>query len=218
MKRHARRATTFEHDALRILGFSPPLRRRRLNGKLTCKVCDGIVPKGQRVYCGSSCWDAGTRLWKATPQDVVYWRDKGACAECGLSTEQLIERLAKDGAVPSFLSTDLQRWVDAGETERAARQAAIEYQLEKWGVSARRGGNTRQTLYDVDHIVPVDLFCGDSDELNALDNLQTLCVPCHQKKSARQTSDRAKRRKRDKKRGSKEKQLRVSRERSLTDG
>ncbi len=49
-----------------------------------------------------------------------------------------------------------------------------------------KGFVPRRSLWELDHIVP--LIDGGGHEL---ENLQTLCTPCHKKKSAREATDRA---------------------------
>ena len=49
-----------------------------------------------------------------------------------------------------------------------------------------KGFVPRRSLWELDHIVP--LVDGGGHEL---ENLQTLCTPCHKKKSAREASERA---------------------------
>lgn len=81
-------------------------------------------------------------------------RDKGVCRDCGVST--LV----------------LRRELDAlSEEERGVR-------CEQLGVPPHRGepGNS---LWDADHMVPVS----EGGGCCGLDNIATLCVPCHYKKN-----------------------------------
>lgn len=55
-----------------------------------------------------------------------------------------------------------------------------------WKRLQERGFVRRRSLWELDHIVP--LIEGGGHEAS---NLQTLCVPCHRKKSAGETRDRA---------------------------
>jgi len=52
------------------------------------------------------------------------------------------------------------------------------------------GFKPRQSLWELDHIVP--LIDGGG---HGLDNLQTLCVPCHERKTSREARERTARRK-----------------------
>jgi len=55
-----------------------------------------------------------------------------------------------------------------------------------WARMRERGFVPRRSLWELDHKIP--LVDGGTHELS---NLQTLCVPCHRKKSAREQRDRA---------------------------
>jgi 5-methylcytosine-specific restriction protein A len=67
-------------------------------------------------------------------------------------------------------------------------------ELRGKGMTAKlrdRGFKPRKSLWELDHIVP--LIDGGGHEL---ENLQTLCVPCHERKTAAEARARAKRRQR----------------------
>jgi 5-methylcytosine-specific restriction protein A len=69
---------------------------------------------------------------------------------------------------------------------------ALRRQIRGRGRTARLrelGFLPRRSLWELDHVVP--LIDGGGHELS---NLQTLCVPCHRKKSADETRARAKKR------------------------
>lgn len=99
-------------------------------------------------------------------RQLLFKRDGGICAECGVDTivwhEELrgcLERLREDAGHPLFDHED--------DIESVARSVDIP-------VSRLMGGS----LWDVDHIKPI---CeGGRDEL---DNMQTLCVHCHRQKT-----------------------------------
>lgn len=80
---------------------------------------------------------------------LVFARDGGICQLCGIDC------------------TELRRALDAmPATDRGEIGAAMGIPAQR-----RRKGNR---LWDVDHIVP--LAVGGSNEL---ENLRTLCIPCH---------------------------------------
>jgi len=70
----------------------------------------------------------------------------------------------------------------------------IDNEAERAKVAEARQEGWRQRKaalrWEVDHIVPV----GDGGGGCGLDNLQTLCVPCHRAKTARQAAEKALRR------------------------
>ena len=58
------------------------------NGRLLCRYCHQEVPVGRRTFCSTLCVDE----WKirTSPSHVrllVYRRDHGVCAACGLDTK-----------------------------------------------------------------------------------------------------------------------------------
>ena len=55
------------------------------------------------------------------------------------------------------------------------------------GIQLRlEGYRIRQSLWECDHVIP-----STDGGADALDNLQTLCQPCHRNKTARENSARA---------------------------
>lgn len=125
---------------------------------------------------------------------LVFKRDGGVCKKCGLDTERLIDIAASADLVPSFKP----------DTEDPAIVYA-KYWTEKFGLAGR------DTLWDADHVIPVEEWPEGKDGLNDLANLATLCCHCHPEKSADHAKRRAKRRKQRKKVGPKEMQMRESR-------
>jgi 5-methylcytosine-specific restriction endonuclease McrA len=87
----------------------------------------------------------------------VFGRDSGVCALCGLDTEDLVRQLQN-------------LW--GNETGQDSLLERNGYSSWDWPPSVGR------SLWEADHIVPfVD---GGSD---TLDNLRTLCRPCHAKQT-----------------------------------
>lgn len=103
----------------------------------------------------------------ATLRRRVFQRDQGKCALCGLDAADL--RAALDG--------EWQR-VKLAHTPQERRERTAFRQQYRWFFR-------RASCWDADHIVP--LVEGGA---HSLENLRTLCVPCHQ----RVTRDLAKRR------------------------
>jgi 5-methylcytosine-specific restriction endonuclease McrA len=97
--------------------------------------------------------------------DMVLRRDKGICRSCGVDT------LALHAALKYVF----------GKCEKADRWEwwPLEFRdfAEAVGPIAKR---FPRRLYDIDHIEPLGEYGSDD-----MDNLQTLCVPCHQKKHSK---------------------------------
>ena len=131
--------------------------RRDAEGNRICAVCN---KRCSRKYCSDACRnEAYVRCDPGYARFVVYRRDCGVCAVCGCDTDK-IDRILK--------------WVRKFETRcdwghwpgRRAAQATL--------------GFTRDHLWEVDHIRPV----AEGGGLCGLDNLRTLCTPCHDAETA----------------------------------
>lgn len=131
---------------------------------------------------------------------------------CGLDTEELTKYHMLCGDVPAYRSTEVRfkhnRYRHHPNNSWTIRRLdAVTYQLEKMGANTNRND-----LWDMDHIIGVEVYTGDPALLNDLDNLRSLCIPCHRKRTAIQTKERAKRKKRMKKMGPVERAMREQRE------
>ena len=82
-------------------------------------------------------------------RDCVFDRDQGVCALCGIDTHRQRRHVMR---LPF------------------ARRMAELRSLEEHGIIQKK----RKTWWEADHIVPV-VEGGDS----SLDNMRTLCIPCH---------------------------------------
>jgi 5-methylcytosine-specific restriction enzyme A len=99
---------------------------------------------------------------------VVHQRDKGVCAECKTDTDaQRREYEALRRKAKSSLSSNS---ITAVNQELAAA-------LKRYGVPHSRSWGD---WWDADHIVPVIEGGGEC----SLDNLRTLCLPCHKRVTA----------------------------------
>ncbi|MEE9367190.1 MAG: HNH endonuclease signature motif containing protein [Dehalococcoidales bacterium] len=160
-----------ERDRIRATGHM---------GKIDmCRWCGGGLSGRRRSWCSDEC--VAEYLVRADPAYArarVSERDHGVCALCGRDTARLqqfwykgkhyLHRLWKKDHV---MGRDLiKAW-------RRMRTASL-------------GTDYRATGYwDMDHIVPVVKGGGGC----GLDNLRTLCIPCHRG----ETADLARRRARD---------------------
>lgn len=110
-----------------------------------------------------------------TFRDQVGLRDKGVCASCGRDCEA--ERRAWESLRPSkaWDAEDAADWYSKAFEERDAEHREwLEQEPVGW---------------QADHIVPLE-----DDGEHLLANAQTLCGPCHVVKTARENSERARRR------------------------
>lgn len=128
-------------------------------GRALCRNCNTEVPKGRRTFCSAACADDwAVRNNPGLMRQRVYQRDKGVCAMCGIDTAVLGRVLAKEWDRVKMARS---------APERREREAFR--QRYRWYFS-------RSSYWDADHIVPVSEGGGEC----SLENMRTLCVPCHQ--------------------------------------
>ncbi len=121
------------------------------NGRALCRWCQLEVPAGRFTFCSDWCVEE----WKlrSNPghlRERVFERDRGICAVCGLNCVAEFSRI------------------------RRLRGAARLRATSDWGM------NSRKSLWDADHILPVAEGGGECD----LHNMRTLCLKCHRSHTA----------------------------------
>ena len=122
-------------------------------GRPLCRWCRIEIPVRRRTFCSDAC----VHEWKLRTdpgylRERVLERDAGVCAKCSVDTVAL--------------RRDMRR------LDYAARRKF----LRDWGLSE----NSRKSLWDADHIVPVVEGGGQCD----LANMRTLCLKCHREATA----------------------------------
>lgn len=131
------------------------------HGRLLCRFCQKEVPVGRVTFCSNECvheWKIQTNPTYAARE--VLRRDGGVCNFCGAYT-----LLVRAKATVEYLS-DPKR-----DTKR-----------DWWWVAAKWPRDVYRRWWEMDHVTAVD----DGGGCCGLDNLQTLCVPCHKKKTVEQ--------------------------------
>jgi 5-methylcytosine-specific restriction enzyme A len=120
-----------------------------------CRWCKGAVAGRRRTFCSDACVHEW-RLRSSTSylRDCVLERDRGVCGICGLDTVRLRRRVMRLPFAKRML--EIRR-------------------LQQEGLASRG----RKTWWEADHILPV-VEGGDSN----LENIRTLCIPCHRKVTA----------------------------------
>lgn len=128
-------------------------------GRALCRRCGVEVPRGRRTFCSARCADEwAVRNSPSILRQHVYQRDRGICAICGVDAAVLGKVLSAEWNRVKMASSTL------GRRERDAFR-----QRYRWFFS-------RSSYWDADHIVPVSEGGGEC----SLENMRTLCVPCHQ--------------------------------------
>lgn len=149
--------------SIRSAPFDAPEHRRARgpDGRPLCRWCGVQVPKGRQTFCGQDCVDAFlVARAGGEARRRVEKRDRGLCQRCGLKTARIEQLLRKS---------------DPG------RRRIM------WQHLVRRGFKRLQSLWEMDHIVPVV----DGGGSCGLENLRTLCVPCHKNETALLAARRA---------------------------
>jgi 5-methylcytosine-specific restriction endonuclease McrA len=113
-----------------------------------------ILAARRRTFCSEYC----VHQWRLR-SDPGYLRD---------------HVFLRDRGVCALCETDA---VAAYAGLKRSRGRVRQEQLEMWGL---RSVNSRRSLWDADHIRPVAEGGGECD----LENLRTLCLPCHREVTA----------------------------------
>lgn len=147
-----------------------------------CRLCQAAVPKSRRSWCSQQCKDW---YYLATSSSYlrfkVYERDRGVCNRCKLDCDRLEVRAY---GYSTWTRLPVPRSSIAKQYEE---MRAICDELKRQGFAGVSPRN-RISLWAADHINP--LFDGGSFELQ---NVQTLCLPCHKEKTSTEATMRAKR-------------------------
>lgn len=120
------------------------------NGRNLCRWCKTEVSGRRRTFCSDGCVHEW-RLRSSTSylRDCVFARDKGICALCGHDT---VKHRRKVMRLPfAERMHEIRRLQESGAISKA-----------------------RKTWWEADHIIAV-AEGGDSN----LENIRTLCRPCH---------------------------------------
>lgn len=160
-----------------------------------CTWCGGTIGDDTRRtrYCGDECRnEAWVRCVPSATRDAVHRRDRGVCAECGIDTDEIrrlehkwsmrlscrTRRCWKDGRVNRRGSANWRRCRNYRRKVEVPGERHERTVFQHW--KHRKGFPLYGSLWEMDHIVPVS----EGGGLCGLDNLRTLCVPCHRDKTA----------------------------------
>ena len=124
-------------------------------GRPLCRWCQlPILAKQRRSFCSEYC----VHQWRLR-SDPGYLRD---------------QVFARDAGVCALCATNTVAAYSELKRSRGRLRAET---LAMWGLASIQA---RRSLWDADHILPVAEGGGQCD----LDNLRTLCLPCHREVTA----------------------------------
>jgi 5-methylcytosine-specific restriction endonuclease McrA len=125
------------------------------NGRPLCRWCRlEILAPRRRTFCSAYC----VHQWRLR-SDPAYLREQVFLRDRGICALCSTDTVAEYAALKRSRGPDRLR------------------RLELWGLSSI---HARRSLWDADHILPVAEGGGECD----LDNLRTLCLPCHREVTA----------------------------------
>ncbi len=157
-----------------------------LNVFLTSKV----ILRGQNAFltCSQQCARSMQRLrYHRSLRSSVRERDKGVCENCKLDTLHLFTELKR--------TTDTSQWFQSLK-DHFPRGGMMRGHVD-WMSSLIEGDNAslnEGNFWHADHICAV----ADGGGLAQLEDMQTLCLPCHKVKTAQECTQRAKKKRKKK--------------------
>jgi len=157
-----------------------------------CRGCHQPLPKRKRSWCSNECYQ------RYDPNRVRFhcWeRDKGVCSECGVDTERMSKRAKSMMDFYGWTSQMHPRFWEGGNftkkflRERHDRATKI---FVRWKPKLQQAiDNRRRRMFahgwpsyscrdwwEMDHVVPFS-----EGGITVLENVRTLCVPCHKKRT-----------------------------------
>lgn len=155
----------------------PVLLPRGPRGFPLCRWCKRETDSRRSTFCGQPCVHA----WKLRSdpgylRGVVFHRDRGVCVACGTDTE----------ALRAWIRAHIPCMGGPGGVPYVGTGGVYPIYPRHRDLLRARGYDLARSLWAADHIVPVAAGGGQCD----VDNIQTLCVPCHKAKSAREAAAR----------------------------
>lgn len=152
--------------------------------KNKCRGCHGDVPKGRRTWCSDVCFQT---YEPANVRFACLKRDQGICSHCGIDTKKVASKLSR---ALRWTVPEHHRFFKKGVYDREKHQAAVkiaERHRRRWYAAAEKRRATlkaegwpgsSRSLWEMDHVIPYS-----EGGLTVLENVRTLCLPCHKKRT-----------------------------------
>lgn len=155
----------------------------RKGGARVCRWCVKPLAPRRSSWCSDACH--GEYMVRASGtwlRSAVHRRDKGVCALCEFDADAVVAQ-----AHALWYGPSQARHYGEPASDRAGYEALkADLKARGFPLDYGMGPDGWKSLWEADHIVPVV----DGAGACGLDNMRTLCVPCHKRVSA----DLAKRR------------------------
>lgn len=166
MNRSYRRRLSLAEEALN------PVFRAPETVPAVCRWCYGAVPRGRRTYCSPEC----VHEWRLRSsvsylRECIFRRDRGVCSACQRDTEKDRRYLTELGSLDPALQLDV------------ASDMAVAHRIGPKGQV--------YSLWDADHRLAV----ADGGGMAGEQDISTLCLGCHRKKTVIENKIRRKARK-----------------------
>ena len=146
----------------RFIGKLKPasLLEKNEEGFTKCRWCGGSVLPPRRTMCSKKCvHELKLRSSGRYLRNHVFKRDRGVCSSCGIDTKAIAKQAMSI--------------IDIEKRNSFLESKGISLKRKIW--KKKHGGG----LWDADHIVCVK----DGGGQCGLDNMRTLCIVCHKKKT-----------------------------------
>lgn len=151
-----------------------------------CHWCKKTLSKKSKIFCSDTCslnyWKKYKRVRRRL-RLVIFYRDRGICNSCGMDTIASLKEL--QARRPVILRRH-KRAIIRRARERGECCSVKPLTLTQWWnrFLIRLGGKTlqerwRQSIWTMDHVRPKHA----GGHHTSLDNIQTLCIWCHDDKN-----------------------------------